>query len=61
MIEGILFFSSLDKILLLLFLLYFGTAYALTQNRSNAMLAAIAYFILRYLVSENNVIDQCFE
>ena len=43
------------------FLLYLGTAYAVTNNRSESFVGAAAYFILKYIISENKTSAVCFE
>jgi len=43
------------------FLLFFGTAYAITNDRSEAFIGAIIYFILKYGVSNNKTSTVCFE
>ena len=43
------------------FLLFFGTAYALTNNRSEAFIGSMIYFILKYSVSNNKTSTVCFE
>lgn len=49
------------KIPALQFLIYTGVSFALTQNRSVAMNAALLYFQMKYFVSENITKDVCFE
>ena len=43
------------------FMLFFGTSYALTSNRSQAFIATIVYFILKYNVSAGKTSHVCFE
>ena len=43
------------------FMLYFGTAFAITNNRSEAMVGAFLYFILKYGVSSGRTGPVCFE
>ena len=49
------------KIPALQFFIYSGVAFALTQNRSMAMIGALLYFQMKYFVSENVTKDVCFE
>ena len=46
---------------LMQFLLYFGTAFAITNNRSEAMVGSFLYFILKYGASSNKTSRVCFE
>jgi hypothetical protein len=43
------------------FMMCFGMAYSLTKNRSQSMIAAILYFHLKYIVSNNQTSAVCFE
>lgn len=43
------------------FLMYAGVAYALTQNRSMSLIAALIYFQLKFFASEGETLDVCFE
>ena len=43
------------------FLLYIGTAYAITNNRSEAIVGGALYFILKYSVSNGKTSTVCFE
>ena len=52
--------SDTTKIPLLEFFLYAGAAYALTQDRSQALLAGIMYFQLKFFASSKTK-DVCFE
>lgn len=49
------------KLPLLQFLMYTGVAFALTQNRSMAIIAAFAYFQLKFFGSLGKTKDVCFE
>lgn len=49
------------KIPILQFFIYSGVSFALTQNRSIAMTAALLYFQMKYFVSENITKEVCFE
>jgi len=42
------------------FILYWATAYALTDDRSEALMGAIIYYYLRYILS-NKTLKVCFE
>jgi len=53
--------SDLVKTPLFQFLMYVGVAFALTQDRSMAFIAALAYFQLRFFASEGKTKDVCFE
>ena len=41
--------------------MYVGVAFALTQDRSMAFIAALAYFQLKFFASEGKTKDVCFE
>ena len=43
------------------FFMYVGVAFALTQNRSMAIIAALLYFQMRFFVSGGITKDVCFE
>jgi len=43
------------------FLLYIGTAFAITDNRSEAIIGAILYFTLKYGISSGKTSPVCFE
>jgi hypothetical protein len=43
------------------FLMYGGASYALTQNRSMALIATLLYFQLKFFGSEGKTKDVCFE
>jgi hypothetical protein len=49
------------KIPALQFFIYTGVAFALTQNRSVAMIGALLYFQMKYFVSDGVTKDVCFE
>lgn len=49
------------KIPIVQWVAYFGTAFCLTNNRSEAMVGATLYFILKYLISDGVVAAVCFE
>ena len=49
------------KIPVLQFFLYAGVSFALTQNRSMAIIAAFLYFQMKFFVSENITKEVCFE
>jgi hypothetical protein len=52
--------SDTTKIPILQYLLYAGGAYAITQDRSLALIAAIMYFQLKYFASDKTK-DVCFD
>ena len=43
------------------FLIFFGTAYSITDDRSEALMGVFLYFLLKYNVSGNKTSDVCFE
>jgi hypothetical protein len=45
----------------LTFLLYVGTAYAFSGNRSQSIFAGFLYFHLKYVISNNKTSSVCFE
>lgn len=45
----------------LTFLMYVGTAYALSANRSQSVLAGFIYYHLKYVISNNTTSTVCFE
>lgn len=49
------------KLPLLQFLMYAGVAFALTQNRSMALIASLTYFQLKFFGSLGKTKDVCFE
>ncbi len=49
------------KLPILQFLMYAGVSYSLTQNRSMALIAALAYFQLKFFGSSGKTKDVCFE
>ncbi len=53
--------SDFVKTPIVQWLAYFGTAFCLTNNRSEAMVGATLYFILKYLISDGVVTAVCFE
>ena len=42
------------------FILYWGMAFALTDNRTESLAGVLLYFYLKYIVSKNNTADACF-
>ena len=53
--------SDIVKIPALQFFMYVGVAYALTQDRSTAIISALLYFQMKFFVSEGITKDVCFE
>lgn len=53
--------SEFVKIPIVQWVAYFGTAFCLTNNRSEAMVGATLYFILKYIISDGVVTSVCFE
>lgn len=53
--------ADVVKIPIVQWVAYFGTAFCLTNNRSEAMVGATLYFILKYLISDGVVTAVCFE
>tara|TARA_B100000482_G_scaffold185250_1_gene161773 strand:- start:4724 stop:5314 length:591 start_codon:yes stop_codon:yes gene_type:complete len=49
------------KIDMIQWLIFTGTAYSLTNNRSEAMLAATIYFILKFIISDGKTKPVCFD
>jgi len=49
------------KLPFLQFLMYAGVAFALTQNRSMALIATLTYFQLKFFGSSGKTKDVCFE
>ena len=43
------------------FILYFCTAYTISNNRSEALVGSLLYFILKYGISNNELSNICFE
>lgn len=42
------------------FILYWGMAFALTDNRTESLVGVLIYFYLKYIVSKNKTADSCF-
>jgi len=42
-------------------LIFFGTAYAITDNRSEALIGTLLYFYLKYIISRGETKKVCFE
>ena len=42
------------------FILYWGMAFALTDNRTESLAGVLIYFYLKYIVSKNETVDACF-
>ena len=42
------------------FILYWGMAFALTDNRTESLAGVLIYFYLKYIVSKNKTADSCF-
>ena len=42
------------------FILYWGMAFALTDNRTESLAGVLIYFYLKYIVSKNETADACF-
>ena len=53
--------ADIVKIPIVQWLAFYGTAFCLTNNRSEAMVGATLYFILKYLISDGVVTSVCFE
>ena len=53
--------GEIVKLLALQLFMYIGVAYALTQDRSMAIIAALLYFQMKFFVSEGITKDVCFE
>jgi hypothetical protein len=43
------------------FFMYSGVAYALTQDRSMAIIASLLYFQMKFVISKGITKDVCFE
>lgn len=46
---------------LIQFIIYWAAAYALTDDRSEALFGTVLYFILKYIFSNNETSNVCFE
>ena len=46
---------------LIQFIIYWAAAYALTDDRSEALFGTVLYFILKYVFSNNETSNVCFE
>jgi len=53
--------TEITKIPIIQFFIYFGTAYAITKNRSEAMIGALLYFHCKQLISNKKTLQVCFE
>ena len=53
--------SDFVKSPILQFLMYAGASFAITQNRSMALIATLLYFQLKFFGSEGKTKDVCFE
>ena len=42
-------------------ILYWGMAFSLTDDRNEAAIGVLIYFYLKYILSENETLDVCFE
>ena len=53
--------SDFAKQPILQFLMYVGVAYALTQDRSMAIIACLLYFQMKFFISRGITKDVCFD
>ena len=53
--------SDLTKPEFVQWIIFTGTAYSLVHNRSEAMIAATAYFILKFIISNGETKPVCFD
>lgn len=53
--------SNIVKLPIFQFLMYTGVGYALTQDRSMAIVASLLYFQMKYFISRGITKDVCFD
>ena len=53
--------SDIVKLPIFQFLMYTGVGYALTQDRSMAIVASLSYFQMKYFISKGITKDVCFD